>query len=150
MESRHWERVSEPPETVGISGNRRERALAQPSRMGTIGNGSGGLAIQKVEGSVPSSGSKGPGDGAFRVPRFRRCASRWGLECRDPVRRTGGRRLGQRNLEEPPVEVLTDVVVLASPEDRISQIRSVWEPDRRRVAELRVNRPAGRKRYAVG
>ena len=47
------QRVSELPETAGISGNRRERALAQPSRTGTVGNGSGVLAMQKVEGSSP-------------------------------------------------------------------------------------------------
>ena len=47
------QRVSELPETAGNSGNRRESALAQPSRMGTVGNGSGVLAMQKVEGSSP-------------------------------------------------------------------------------------------------
>jgi len=32
--------------------------------------------------------------------------------------------LGERDLEESPVEVLTDVVVFASPEDRVSEVGS--------------------------
>ena len=47
------QRVSELPKTAGNSGNRRDSALAQPSRTGTVGNGSGVLAMQKVEGSSP-------------------------------------------------------------------------------------------------
>ena len=47
------QRVSELPVTMGNSRKKGEVDLAQRSCFGIIGNGSGVLAMQKVEGSSP-------------------------------------------------------------------------------------------------
>jgi len=54
------QRVSELPETTGNGGYGQSSILAQQSPIGTIGNNSPSLAMQKVVGSSPIIRSKTP------------------------------------------------------------------------------------------